>query len=350
MPLSAVQSPPLTITFSFFVQFVELDIQKKAEGSDLDEFNAHRFLEKVQETKTVKELREQLKAIDLDFNKRMAMLEYCLFRYKKSVSDFVGRPQGDNSKEIDQASAMLEAVQKALDESLRAAAEAKQAAEDSKAAAAAAKHAADEAAKSAAAAAARAAEAAERAAEAAARAAEAKAAEDEQRAALADVQAQEDARNQKTKELTAKGEDQNLGVVARNKAKNELAQHLAEDPLPLRKAKITLEAATKKAAKATAVAEEAKAVSDAAAAAAAKRAADAQASADAADAAVRETERQVEEAEAYLEKVKRESSGAGQGSIWFLQRELGALFPLPHSFENLAGMITEDFPLFARYR
>ena len=57
-----------------------------------------------------------------------------------------------------------------------------------------------------------------------ARAAEAKAAEDEQRAALADVQAQEDARNNKTKELTAKGEDMNLGVVARNKAKNELAQ------------------------------------------------------------------------------------------------------------------------------
>eukprot|EP01122_Echinamoeba_exundans_P013665 TRINITY_DN5_c0_g2_i1.p1 TRINITY_DN5_c0_g2~~TRINITY_DN5_c0_g2_i1.p1 ORF type:complete len:381 (+),score=174.43 TRINITY_DN5_c0_g2_i1:49-1191(+) len=322
--------------------FVELDVQKKAEGSDLDEFNAHRFLEKVQETKTVKELREQLKAIDLDFNKRMAMLEYCLFRYKKSVSDFVGRPQGDNSKEIEQASAMLEAVQKALDESLRAAAEAKQAADDSKAAAAAAKVAADEAAKSAAAAAARAAEAAERAAEAAARAAEAKAAEDEQRAALADVQSQEDARNKKTEELKAKGEDQNLGVVARNKAKNELAQHLAEDPLPLRKAKITLEAATKKAAKATAVAEEAKAKADDAKAqadaakaqadadkaeadarqqAAEEAAAEAERAAEAAEEAVRETERKVAEAEAYLEEQKQKS-GSGQGSVWFLQREL----------------------------
>ena len=40
------------------------------------------------------------------------------------------------------------------------------------------------------------------------------------------------------------------GVVQQNKAKNELAQHLAEDPLPLRKAKITLEAALKKAEKA----------------------------------------------------------------------------------------------------
>ena len=183
------------LTFlSVLVQFVELDIQKKAEGSDLDEFNAHRFLEKVQETKTVKELREQLKAIDLDFNKRMAMLEYCLFRYKKSVSDFVSKPQGDNSKEIEKASgsshqrkqektrnliffpplAMLEAVQKALDEASRAAAEAQAAADDAKAKAAAAKAAADEAARSAAAAAARAKEADQSAKEAAAAAAAAK--------------------------------------------------------------------------------------------------------------------------------------------------------------------------------
>ncbi len=35
--------------------------------------------------------------------------------------------------------------------------------------------------------------------------------------------------------------------MSRNKAKAELAQHLAEDPLPLRRAKITTEAAHKKA-------------------------------------------------------------------------------------------------------
>ena len=39
------------------------------------------------------------------------------------------------------------------------------------------------------------------------------------------------------------------GVVSRNKAKNELAQLKAEDPLPLRKARITLEAALKRAEK-----------------------------------------------------------------------------------------------------
>jgi hypothetical protein len=48
------------------------------------------------------------------------------------------------------------------------------------------------------------------------------------------------------------------GIVQQNNAKAELAQHLSEDPLPLRKAKITLEAATKAAEGARQVAEEAR--------------------------------------------------------------------------------------------
>jgi len=48
----------------------------------------------------------------------------------------------------------------------------------------------------------------------------------------------------KTEELTKASED-GSGVKA-NKAKAELAQHLGTDNLPLRKAKITTEAATKK--------------------------------------------------------------------------------------------------------
>eukprot|EP01122_Echinamoeba_exundans_P013663 TRINITY_DN5_c0_g1_i3.p1 TRINITY_DN5_c0_g1~~TRINITY_DN5_c0_g1_i3.p1 ORF type:complete len:298 (+),score=93.82 TRINITY_DN5_c0_g1_i3:51-944(+) len=238
--------------------FVELDIQNKDKGSDLDEFNAHRFLEKVQETKTVKELREQLKAIDLDFNKRMAMIEYCLFRYNKSVSDFVGRPQGDNSAEIAKAQALLEQCQTLLDDAIKKADAARASAD-------------------------------------AARAAEA-----EQKAALAEVQSQEDARNKKTEELKVKSEDMNTGVVARNKAKNELAQHLAEDPLPLRKAKITLEAANRKAEKARAAAEADEA---------------------SANAALGEAEKKFAEAKSYLDEVSSKG-GSGQGSVWWLQREL----------------------------
>lgn len=139
------------------------------------------------------------------------------------------------------------------------------------------------------------------AAEAKAKAEAAKAAEDEQRAALNEVKAQEDARNAKTAELTAKGENMDLGVVARNKAKNELAQHLAEDPLPLRRAKITLEAATKKA-------EKARVAADAAHAEAERVASEAEAS--------------VAKAQAYLDEVAAKSGSGGQGAIWWLQRAL----------------------------
>jgi hypothetical protein len=58
----------------------------------------------------VKELREQLKAIDLDFNKRMALIEYLLFRYKKGVADFVARPQGTNA-DLEKAQQALKEVQ-----------------------------------------------------------------------------------------------------------------------------------------------------------------------------------------------------------------------------------------------
>lgn len=97
---------------------------------------------------------------------------------------------------------------------------------------------------------------------------ESKQAKRELEAALAEVKSQEDARNNKTAELQKKTEEG--GLVSRNKAKAELAQHLAEvilfvkldrilmnwqDPLPLRRAKITLEAAVKKAEKAAIAAE-----------------------------------------------------------------------------------------------
>merc|ERR1712227_264917 len=76
---------------------------------------------------------------------------------------------------------------------------------------------------------------------------EAKSAQEELEAALAALKAEEDAYNQKKAELEKKSQEG--GVVSRNKAANELAQHLAEDPLPLRRAKITAEDAVKRAEK-----------------------------------------------------------------------------------------------------
>lgn len=65
-----------------------------------------------------------------------------------------------------------------------------------------------------------------------------------------------------------------------------------QDPLPLRKAKITLEAAVKKADKA----------------------------AIAAEAAVEEARVKFDEAQAYLEKVKK--GGSPKGALWWMEREL----------------------------
>jgi len=96
-------------------------------------------------------------------------------------------------------------------------------------------------------------------------------------------------------------------VVQQNKAKAELAQHLAEDPLPLRKAKITLEAARKKAEKARAPFEAATKAAEAARASA--------------EAALDETRARVAEAEAYLQEVKAKP-GSPHGAIWWMEREL----------------------------
>jgi len=86
---------------------------------------------------------------------------------------------------------------------------------------------------------------------------EAKAREEELRlakieleAALAEVKAQEDTYHGKIADAQRRSEEG--GAVSRGKAKNELAQLQSEDPLPLRKAKITLEAAEKRADKARA--------------------------------------------------------------------------------------------------
>jgi len=254
-------------------EFSGLDLEKGKAGSDLDEFNAHRFLEKLGETRTIREMRDELREIDIDFNKRMALIEYLLVRYKKPITEFVSRPQG-NLEEIEKAQHALEEAQRCLQESQEALAISQRAAEIASEEAALAKRDADEARKRAEEAERRAAEAkrdaelakkSEMEAKAAAEEAGIKAeearlkvedatekyntllaAEEELKAALDDLHRQEDEYNSTCQRLKARSEDQSLGVVQRNKASNEVAQLLSQDPLPLRQAKITTEAATKK--------------------------------------------------------------------------------------------------------
>jgi len=95
----------------------------------------------------------------------------------------------------------------------------------------------------------------------------------------------------KTDELTKKTTEG--GVVAQNKAKAELAAHLASDPLPLNRAKLNTEAATKKAEKARAEA----------------------------DMALEEAKKRFDEADKYLAEVTSRS-GSAQGALWWINKDL----------------------------
>jgi DNA repair exonuclease SbcCD ATPase subunit len=351
-------------------KFGELDQEKRADGTDLDEFWSHKFLESLGQTMTVVEMRDKFRQIDADFNKRMSMIEYLMYKYSLKVLEVVNASQGENKAEIEEAQEKVNAAQAAVEEVVRRL-------EEQRAAAEAAKSAAESARATAAAAAAADEEATRTAGEAKAKADTAKAAADaadavaapyraavaENDAALKELQAQEKTYSDKKAELEGLKADTSLGVVKRNKASNELDQLLAEDPLPLRKAKINQTATLKKmekaaapfneaSAKANAAAQEAKAAADAAKAAAdaAKAAADAAKAAEdaareerekadaaaaeatrtaeAAEEAKRQVEKSVMEAEQslkeavdFLEVVKKKG-GVAHGAIWWMERTI----------------------------
>jgi len=185
----------------------ELHQDKHADGCDLDEFWSHKFLETLGETMTVIEMREKFRKIDADFNKRMSLLEYLMFRYNIEPHAMCTAPQGDGDPEkINKAQAMVAEAQKAVDEMNAALAAAV-------------------------------------------------AAENENKAALDELRAQEKAFEDKKAALEKTKNDMSIGIVKRNSAANQLDQLLSEDPLPLRKAKINQAAAVKKSERATKAAE-----------------------------------------------------------------------------------------------
>jgi hypothetical protein len=59
------------------------------------------------------------------------------------------------------------------------------------------------------------------------------------RTAYDELKKQEDAYSKQVTDLETKSKDANASLVTRNKAANELAQLKQEDPLPLRRAKIS---------------------------------------------------------------------------------------------------------------
>jgi len=224
----------------------ELDLQDKEEGCGLDEMMAHKFLEEFKETLTVRELRAKLRSVgaigETERPKTVPLTHYLVFRYGYDWHILVNATQGDNQEELQKAQKMLDEVNKALKN-------------------------AEEAAKN------------------------ARIAENELQAALKALHKEEEEYNGKIADAQKRSESG--GVVSRNKAKAELAQLQAEDPLPLRRAKITTEAAVKKAEKTKIAAEQTLTV----------------------------VKEKVKEAEDYLQQVKSQC-GSAAGGIWWIEREL----------------------------
>merc|ERR1711991_285923 len=237
------------VIFKVYEMFSELD-DAAEQGCELDEHKAHRFLELLDNTMTVVAMRKKLREIDQDANGQMALLEYLVFRYGFSVEDTANAPQGDNSEELAKAKALFDEVMKSLNAQRQVLAEL----EEAKAAL--------------------------------------QAAEDELQAAIDELNAQEEAYHGAIAAAEEKSTNPDLGVVKRNRAAAELAQLKAEDPLPLRRAKITQEASLRK------VGKEKKKV----------------------EAKEAELEARLEEASAELERASK-SSGSAEGAIWFMQKQ-----------------------------
>eukprot|EP00494_Astrolonche_serrata_P026010 UN26271 len=86
----------------------DLDKKKGENGHALDEFEAHRFLEKRGETLTVIAMRKRLAELDLDKDHCMSLLEYAVSAFKDvNLTTLMDRPQGTN-KELEDATRKLE--------------------------------------------------------------------------------------------------------------------------------------------------------------------------------------------------------------------------------------------------
>jgi len=264
-------------------RFIALD-EKKKEGNELDEFFSHKFLESFGETLTVLNLREKLRQIDLDCNGKMSLMEYLMFRYAKKIPEVLNAPQGD-PREIEKAQREFRQVQSALDDLQKQLQQQKSAQE----------------------------EVHRRLTEQKKKLAQQKEAEEEQSLAVKDLKHQEDTFNRTIEELNRKAEHSE-SLVAKSKAKQELAQLKQENPLPLRKAKITAEAALRKV-------EKQRKETEAAAIELENAKRDVEAATKRVEKAVAETEEKFREAEAYLEEVKRKG-GVANGAIFWMQREL----------------------------
>lgn len=87
-------------------------------NEELEEHTFHLFLERRGETKTVKEVRDAMKEIDLDSNLKISFIELCLFRFKKTIAELFAPKTVDPRllAELNEAIALFEEVMRARQE------------------------------------------------------------------------------------------------------------------------------------------------------------------------------------------------------------------------------------------
>jgi hypothetical protein len=305
------------VVWDFYKAFVELDklgADRKGEaGNELDQFWSAKFLEdndkaitalerkaalKVKRihffffffffffSKTLTSLNSLYKTIDVDASGKMSLIEYLTWKYKKSIDEVAVLPQGDNAAAIAAAQKRLDAVLvqlKECEERLEAQKAAKLANE--RAIAALEKE-----------------------------EAELSKLQEELKAAVAALEAEQKLYNDKCNALQNKINDPSTSSMQKSKASNELAQLKSEDPLPLRRAKITQEAAvrkTEKQLKQVALAKEE----------AARKQAELEKAIRDLEAAYTALEGKIAEAQKELERAKSSGTG-GQGAVYALERQL----------------------------
>jgi len=248
---------------------------EEKEGCSLDQFHSHRFLERMGETLTVKQLREKVKHLDIDKNKRLALSEYLAGKYNKGIEAIVEAPQGGQAavEALDRAKAAVSDATGALNKAVDEEAAAKDALENAKNCLKASNL-----------------------------------AKDALNEAVAEVESQERARDEKITKLKDKVNNKKLSTMKQNTAKAELAQVEGEDPLPMRKAKLTQKSALKKSKKAAHVA--------------AKEEKKAESAVEAAAKAREEARESMQKAKDIFTDLKENGDGIAHGEIWWMEKEL----------------------------
>eukprot|EP00013_Stygamoeba_regulata_P018161 CAMPEP_0177676054 /NCGR_PEP_ID=MMETSP0447-20121125/27559_1 /TAXON_ID=0 /ORGANISM="Stygamoeba regulata, Strain BSH-02190019" /LENGTH=328 /DNA_ID=CAMNT_0019184541 /DNA_START=38 /DNA_END=1020 /DNA_ORIENTATION=- len=103
-----------------FVRLENLSTNPRGEeGNELDQFWSAKFLEDNDVAMTQNARKEALRSIDVDHNGRMSLIEYLIWKFKKSVADCANAPQGsltpEQQRELDECQDALVRLGEALE-------------------------------------------------------------------------------------------------------------------------------------------------------------------------------------------------------------------------------------------